>query len=156
MAIQEKTYTASIAAKLTGFNVNTLKDLRVHSALVLEGAREGWTRYTFTDLVTIRAYAAVRSNGFAVEAAVRIANFAAKRYRRAVAPQSVEMPGQVIALEFVDDRLVVLHDLPHEANVWSYIQDLSDDFTTKRISVLDLTTLEREVTHRVRQGKACA
>lgn len=148
---QEKTYAASMAAQLSGFNVNTLKDLRNHSPLQFEGSRNGWTRYTFSDLLTLRAFASLRANGFGVAQAARVANFAAKRYRHAVAPQSVEMPGQIIAAEFVDDRIVVLRDIPHEANPWEYLDDLQDDFTTKRISLLCLNTLDREVAHRIRR-----
>lgn len=153
MAEQDQTYTASQAAHLSGFNINTLKDLRNHSPLRFEGSRDGWTRYTFNDILTLRAFALLRANGFGVAQAARIANFAAKRYCHAVAPQSVEMPGKIIVVEFIDDGIIVLRDIPFEANAWDYLDDIQDDFTTKRISSLCLNALGNEVAHRIRQAQ---
>lgn len=51
-----RTYTASEVAKIVGMNIETLRVWRRRKQLVLEGERQGWTRYTFNDLMAVATY----------------------------------------------------------------------------------------------------
>ncbi|KZK94866.1 hypothetical protein PsAD5_02924 [Pseudovibrio sp. Ad5] len=51
-----RTFTASEVAKLIGMNIETLRVWRRRKQFVLEGEREGWTRYTFGDLMVVATY----------------------------------------------------------------------------------------------------
>lgn len=153
MATEETTFHAAIAAQITGFNINTLRDLRNRSSLLIEGQGAGWTRYTFHDLIALACVSVARHHGFSVEGAARIANYAVKRYRRAVLPSSIEMPGQIVAVQHTEDGcegLVSIHDIAHADSALDRVQDLLEDFLLTRVCVLDLTALERTLNNRIR------
>lgn len=50
------TFTASEASRLTGMNVETLRVWRRRGYFTLDGEREGWTRYTFADVLKVATF----------------------------------------------------------------------------------------------------
>lgn len=50
------TFTASEVANIVGMNPETLRVWRRRKNVVLEGEREGWTRFTFNDVMLITVY----------------------------------------------------------------------------------------------------
>lgn len=50
------TFTASETAQIVGMNPETLRVWRRRKNITLEGEREGWTRFTYNDVMLITAY----------------------------------------------------------------------------------------------------
>lgn len=153
MTKDEATFRASIAARVTGMNVNSIRHLRYKSPIVLERATGCWSRFTFNDLVALSCLGQLLQNGFLVKDAGEIANFAGRAYRDAVAPQSVEMPGHVLAVQWGEGEnkgRVQVHKLEHDDNPFSRLMEVCDDAIIVRSCVLDLALIERVLGARIR------
>lgn len=54
--LEYATFTASEVAKIVGMNLETLRVWRRRKNIALEGEREGWTRFTYNDVMLITVY----------------------------------------------------------------------------------------------------
>jgi hypothetical protein len=74
------TFTASEAAHLIDVKVDTLRVWRRRGHFEVEGEGEGWTRFTFSDVLTIATFRTLIGNSLEIELAESIAGNASEKF----------------------------------------------------------------------------